>query len=85
MKNSIVTVPAGLTFKRVFLSPVNSETATTGQEVNLALTTDFYYKEKKVAPAGSSVTGNVIEVSRAKHGSINGKIMLRRLINRLRK
>ena len=77
LKNSIVTVPAGLTFKGVFLSPVNSETATTGQEVNLALTTDFYYKEKKVAPAGSSVTGNVIEVSRAKHGSINGKIMLR--------
>ena len=77
LKNSIVTVPAGLTFRGVFLNPVSSETAVPGQEVNLALSNDFYYKEKKVAPAGSTVTGSVIEVSRAKHGSINGKLVLR--------
>lgn len=77
LKNSVVTVPAGLTFRCVFLNPVSSETATTGQEVNLALTNDFYYKEKKVAPAGSTVTGTVIDISRAKHGSINGKLTLR--------
>jgi len=77
LKNSIVTVPAGLTFKGVFLNPVSSETAVTGQEVSLALMNDFYYKEKKVAPAGSTVTGTVIDVSRAKHGSINGKLTLR--------
>lgn len=77
LKNSIVTVPAGLTFRGVFLNPVSTETATTGQEVNLALTNDFYYKEKKIAPAGSNVTGTVIYVSRAKHGSINGKLTLR--------
>ena len=77
LKNSIVTVPAGQTFRGVFLSPVSSETAATGQEVSMALINDFYYKEKKVAPAGSTVTGSVIEVSRAKHGSINGKLVLR--------
>lgn len=77
LKNSVVTVPAGLTFKGVFLSPVSSETATLGQEVSLALTNDFYCKDRKVAPAGSVVTGNVIEVSKAKHGSLNGKLMLR--------
>ena len=38
LKNSIVTVPAGQTFRGVFLSPVSSETATTGQEVSMALT-----------------------------------------------
>ena len=77
LKNSIVTVPAGLTFRGVFLNPVSSETAVPGQEVNLALSNDFYYKEKKVAPAGSMVTGTVIDVSKAKHGSINGKLTLR--------
>lgn len=77
LKNSIVTVPAGLTFRGVFLTPVSSETAMAGQEVSLALTNDFFCKEKKVAPAGSTVTGTVIEVSRAKHGSINGKLSLR--------
>ena len=77
LKNSIVTVPAGLTFRGVFLNPVSSETAVVGQEVSIALTNDFYYKEKKVAPAGSTVTGSVINVSKAKHGSINGKLVLR--------
>lgn len=77
LKNSIVTVPAGLTFKGVFLSPVSSETATLGQEVSLALTSDFYCKDKRVAPAGSVVSGNIIEVSKAKHGSLNGKLMMR--------
>lgn len=77
LKNSIVTVPAGLTFRGVFLNPVSTETATTGQEVNIALINDFYYKDKKIAPAGSNVIGTVIETSRAKHGSINGKLTLR--------
>lgn len=77
LKNSIVTVPAGLTFRALFLSPISSETAYNGQEVNLALATDFYYKGKKIAPAGSTVTGTVIGVSKAKHGSLNGKLSLR--------
>ena len=77
LKNSIVTVPAGVTFRGVFLTPVSSETAMTGQEVSIALTSDFLYKDKKVAPAGSNVTGTVIEVSKAKHGSLNGKLTLR--------
>lgn len=77
LKNSIVTVPAGAIFRGVFLSPVSSETAVVGQEVSIALSNDFFYKEKKVAPAGSMVTGTVIDVSKAKHGSINGKLTLR--------
>lgn len=77
LKNSIVSVPAGLTFRGVFLSSISSETAVQGQEVSLALTNDFFCKDKKIASAGSVVTGNVIEVAKAKHGSINGKIMFR--------
>ena len=77
MKEGVITVPAGETFKCVFLSPVSSETAYTGQEINLALVNDFYYNNVLVAPAGSNVTGTVIEVSKAKHGSLNGKIAFR--------
>lgn len=75
--NRVVTVPAGATFKGIFLSPLTSETAVVGQEVLLALGSDFIYKGKLVAPAGSTISGTVIEVSKAKHGSIGAKITLR--------
>lgn len=77
LKGSVVTVPAGQTFKAVLMAPVSSETAYTGQNITLALGTDFYYNGSLIAPAGSSVTGTVIDASKAKHGTINGKLTLR--------
>ena len=77
LKGSVVTVPAGQTFRAVLMAPVSSETAYNGQTITLALHSDFYYKGKRIAPAGSSVTGTVIEVSKAKHGTLNGKLTLR--------
>lgn len=77
LKGRVVTVPAGETFKAVVTSPVSSETAVTGQTVTLALGSDLYYNGNKIAPAGSSVHGTVIETSKAKHGSLNGKLTLR--------
>ena len=50
---------------------------TTGQNVSIALGSDFYYNGSLIAPAGSSVTGTVLEVSKAKHGSLNGKLLIR--------
>ena len=41
------------------------------------LGSDFYYNNKLIAPAGSTVTGTVIEASKAKHGSMNGKLCVR--------
>lgn len=77
LKGSVVTVPAGQTISTVVTSPISSETMTTGQSVNLALGSDFYYNGNLIAPAGSSVTGTVIEASKAKHGSLNGKLLIR--------
>lgn len=77
LKGRVVTVPAGQTFRAVVATPVSSETAVTGQAVTMALGSDFYYNETLVAPAGSSVIGTVIEVSKAKHGSMNGKLTVR--------
>lgn len=77
LKGRVVTVPAGQTFRAVVTSPVSSETAAQGQSVTLALASDFYYNGDRIAPAGSTVYGSVIDVSKAKHGSMNGKLTLR--------
>lgn len=77
LKGRVVTVPAGQSFSSVLLAPISSETAYTGQTITLALNTDFYYNGNLIAPTGSSVTGTVIEVSKAKHGTMNGKLTLR--------
>lgn len=77
LKGRVVTVPAGQAFRAVLMAPVSSETAYNGQNISLALGSNFYYNGNLIAPAGSSVTGTVIEVSKAKHGTINGKLTLR--------
>ena len=77
LKGSIVTVTAGEQFKTVVTTPLSSENLTLGQNVTLALGSDFYYGNNLIAPAGSSVSGTVLEVSKAKHGSMNGKLLVR--------
>ena len=77
LHGSVVTVPAGQEMRTVVTTPLSSETLTLGQSVSLALGSDFYYNGNLIAPAGSSVTGTVLEVSKAKHGSLNGKLLLR--------
>ena len=77
LKGRVVTVPAGEVFRAVVTTPVSSETAVTGQIVTMALGSDFYYNNSLIAPAGSTVQGTVIDVSKAKHGSLNGKLAVR--------
>ena len=77
LKGSVVTVPAGQSITTVVTAPISSENMIVGQGVNLALGSDFYYNGNLIAPAGSSVTGTVIEASSAKHGSLNGKLLVR--------
>ena len=77
LKGSVVTVPAGQSVSAVVTTPLSSANLTLGQTVTLALGSDFYYNNNLIAPAGSSVTGTVLEVSKAKHGSLNGILLLR--------
>ena len=77
VKAGVITVPAGELIRCVFISPVSSETAYAGQEIQLAIANDFYYNNALIASVGSTVTGTVIEVSKAKHGSLSGKITMR--------
>lgn len=77
LRGSVVSVPAGQQFKTVVTTPLSSNNLTLGQNVTLALGSDFYYGNNLIAPAGSSVTGTVLEVSKAKRGSMNGKLLVR--------
>ncbi len=77
LKGSVVAVPAGQNISAIVTTPISSENIIVGENVTLALGSDFYYDGHLIAPAGSSVTGSAIEVSKAKHGSINGKLLLR--------
>ena len=77
LKGSVVSVPAGQEFKTVVTTPLSSNNLTLGQNVTVALGSDFYYGNNLIAPAGSSVTGTVLEVSKAKRGSMNGKLLVR--------
>ncbi len=77
LHGSVAVVPAGQAFKTVVTTPLSSQTLTQGQSVSVALGSDFYFDGNLIAPAGSSVTGTVLEVSKAKHGSLNGKLLIR--------
>ncbi len=77
LKGRVVTVPAGQEFPVVTTTELSSESAYLGQLYSIVLASDFYYNGSLVAPAGSSVIGNVVEVTHAKHGSINGKLCVR--------
>ncbi len=77
LKGHVVTVPAGQNIPAVTTMALSSENLTLGQNVSIALSSDFYYNGSLIAPAGSSVTGQVLEVSKAKHGSMNGRLMVR--------
>lgn len=77
LKGRVVTVPAGIQFPAVVSTPISSEYLTMGQPVAITLGSDFYYNSTLIAPAGSTVSGTVTQVTKAKHGSMNGSLRLR--------
>ena len=77
LQGSVIMVPAGTTVNALLTAPISSEYTAVGQLVSLTLGSDFSYGGKLIAPAGSTVVGTVIESSKAKHGSMNGKLCVR--------
>lgn len=77
LKGSVAMVPAGTSIRTILTSPISSEYTIAGQTVSTALCEDFYYNGNLIAPAGSIVYGTVIESSKAKRGSINGRLCIR--------
>lgn len=77
LKGRVVTVPAGIQFPAAVSTPISSQYLTMGQTVAVTLCSDFYYNNTLIAPAGSTVLGTVTQVTKAKHGTINGSLRLR--------
>ncbi len=77
LQGSVVMVPAGTAMPAMLTTQLSSATATVGQTVSMALNSDFYYNNKLIAPVGSTINGTVIEASKAKRGSMNGKLCIR--------
>lgn len=77
LQGNVIMVPAGANIQAMLTTPLSSEYTTVGQSVSLALNNDFYYEGKLIAPAGSTIYGKVIQTSKAKRGSINGKLCVR--------
>lgn len=77
LKGRVVTVPSGIEIPVVTSTPLSSSSAYQGQHYSLLLASDFYHNGALVAPQGSTISGTVIEVTHAKHGSLNGKLCVR--------
>ncbi|MFA7659053.1 MAG: hypothetical protein WCY19_06445 [Candidatus Gastranaerophilaceae bacterium] len=77
LKGRVVTVPAGMQFPAVVSTPISSSFLVMGQPVSVTLGSDFYYNSTLIAPAGSTVSGTATQVTKAKHGSMNGSLRLR--------
>ena len=77
LKNGVITVPAGEVFRALSATPVSSSNLTLGQGVTFIVGTDFYYQGSLIAAAGSSINGTVLDVAKAKHGGLNGKLLVR--------
>lgn len=76
-QGSIMVIPSGTTIAAMATSELSSAYLTLGQSINLSLNQDFYYGGRLVAPGGSVVSGNVIQVKKATHGGINGNLKIR--------
>lgn len=77
LHGNVVMVPAGSSLPAMLTASISSASASAGQSVSLVLNSDYYYNNKLIAPAGSTVSGTVIEASKAKRGSMNGKLCIR--------
>ena len=77
LKGRVVTVPSGQKLSAFVSTPISSAYTTVGQTIQVSLGSDFCYNGNMIAPAGSTVYGTVIESSKAKHGSMNGKLCVR--------
>ena len=65
LQGSVMVIPTGTTIAAITQSELSSQYLTLGQSINLTLNQDFYYGGKLVAPGGSVVSGNVIQVKKS--------------------
>lgn len=77
LQGYVVVVPAGVNLPVTTTSELSSSNLSLGQSVSVILTNGFYYNNVCVAPAGSTITGNVINLRKGGHAGKNGQIQIR--------
>jgi len=77
LQGNVVMIPAGTPVKACVTTQLSSANLKTGESVTMSLNSDFYHEGKLIAPAGSIVSGIVVQASKAKRGSMNGKLSVR--------
>lgn len=76
LRGYLISVPAGIVVPAVTTMEISSNTLTQGQLIQMALSSNFYYDNKLIAPAGSLLTGTVTTCKKATWGNINGKLKI---------
>lgn len=77
LQGYVVVVPSGVNIPVTTTSEISSSTASLGQSVSVVLTNGFYYNNVCIAPAGSTVTGNVVLARKGGHAGKNGQLQIR--------
>lgn len=77
LKGYLVSVPSGVSIQATTMSELSSATSSLGQSVALVLTNGFTYNNVQIAPAGSTITGNVIAVRKGGRAGKNGQLQIR--------
>jgi type IV secretion system protein VirB10 len=77
LQGYVVAVPAGVNVQVTTTSLWGSDNMTLGQAVSAVLANDFVYNDVVIAPAGSTVAGNVTLVKKGGHAGKNGQLQIR--------
>ncbi|MBQ3311096.1 hypothetical protein IJG72_03375 [bacterium] len=76
LKGYVGQIAKGTTFNVYLNTPLNTATASSGDEVICVLTEDWIYKNKVVASQGSIVKGHLTKARHATYGSRNGQVVI---------
>ena len=77
LQGHIVAVPAGVNIQVTTTSKLGSDNLSLGESVSAVLSQDFVYNGVCIAPAGSTLTGNVTLVRKGGHAGKNGQLQIR--------
>ncbi|MCR5261424.1 MAG: hypothetical protein K6C94_06255 [Candidatus Gastranaerophilales bacterium] len=77
LQGHVTVVPAGVNIPITTTSELNTQNLTLGQSVSAVLTSSFTYNGTVVAPAGSTVMGNVTYVKKGGHAGKNAQLQIR--------
>lgn len=77
LRGRVTTVPAGTVIPVYVSMPLSSANLSQGQVVNLTLGDNLYNNGVLIAESGSTVSGVVVDVRKARHGSLNGYLNIK--------